>query len=83
MRTGDFFMTLQLIFMGKPTREDVKFAVIMSLIATFFVSFVIVVVNLGFTSRFMLVWMRSWGIAFVLVTLAILFLAPEVRKRMK
>jgi hypothetical protein len=69
--------------MGKPTREDVKFAVIMSLIATFFVSFVIVVVNLGFTSRFMLVWMRSWGIAFVLVTLAILFLAPEVRKRMK
>jgi len=69
--------------MAKPTREDIKFAVIMSFIATFFVSFVIVVVNLGFKPRFMLVWMRSWAIAFALVTLAILFLAPEIRKRIK
>ncbi|WP_343605818.1 DUF2798 domain-containing protein [Fluviicola sp.] len=55
----------------------------MSFIATFFVSFVIVMVNLGFKPNFMLVWMRSWGIAFVLVTMAILFLAPQVRKRIK
>lgn len=69
--------------MGKPNKQDVKFATVMSFIATFFVSFVIVVVNLGFKPNFMLVWMRSWGIAFVLVTLAILFLAPQVKKRIK
>jgi hypothetical protein len=66
--------------MTKPTVKDVKFALLMSFIATFFISFVIVAVNLGFKPRFMLVWMRSWGIAFVLVTLAILYLAPVVRK---
>jgi tellurite resistance protein TehA-like permease len=69
--------------MGKPNKQEVKFAIVMSFIATFFVSFVIVVVNLGFKPNFMLVWMRSWGIAFALVALAILFLAPQVRKRIK
>lgn len=69
--------------MSKPSKTDVKFAVIMSFIATFFVSFVIVVVNLDLKPNFMLVWMRSWAIAFILVTLAILFLAPQVRKRLK
>ena len=69
--------------MGKPNKQEIKFAIVMSFIATFFISFVLVVVNLGFKPNFMLVWMRSWGIAFALVTLAILFLAPEVRKRIK
>lgn len=67
----------------KPSRFEVKFAVTMSFIATFFVSGVIVLVNLGLKPNFMVVWMRSWAIAFVLVALAILFLAPEIRKRIK
>ena len=69
--------------MHKPSKKEVKFALLMSLIATFFVSFVIVIVNLGFSkgvSIFFIVWLRSWLIAFVLVTLAILYLAPLVRK---
>lgn len=65
---------------NRPSRQDVKFALLMSFVATFFVSFVIVVVNLGFKPNFMIVWMRSWFIAFALVTLAILYLAPQVRK---
>ncbi len=63
-----------------PTKEDIKFAFTMSFITTFFVSLVIVSVNLGFTERFFLVWMRSWLIAFVMVVLAILFVAPLVRQ---
>ena len=65
-----------------PSKKEWKFAAVMSFIATFFVSFVIVSVNLGFKPQFFLVWMRSWAIAFVMVTLAILFLAPEIRKRL-
>ncbi len=66
--------------MRKPNKEEIKFAFTMSFITTFFVSLVIVSVNLGFTERFFLVWMRSWLIAFVMVVLAILFVAPLVRQ---
>lgn len=66
--------------MKRPTAFEIKFAFTMSFITTFFVSLVIVSVNLGFTNRFLLVWMRSWLIAFVMVVLAILFIAPIVRQ---
>jgi hypothetical protein len=36
-------------------------------------------VNVGFTEKFFLVWMRSWLIAFVLVGLSILYVAPIIR----
>jgi hypothetical protein len=47
---------------------------------TFFVTFVLVAVNLGFTERFLFVWMRSWAIAAGMVALSILFVAPKIRK---
>jgi hypothetical protein len=62
-----------------PTRNELKFASLMSLVTTFFVTFVIVMVNVGFTEKFFLVWMRSWLIAFVLVGLSILYIAPVIR----
>ncbi len=64
----------------KPTIQQLKFAVAMSLITTFFVTFVIVSVNIGFPDKFIFVWMRSWFIAFVLVGLSILFVAPLIQK---
>jgi hypothetical protein len=60
--------------------KNLKFALLMSSITTLFVSLVLVVVNLGFTDDFIKVWLRTWLIAFVLVTLSILFLAPVLRK---
>lgn len=65
-----------------PARNDVKFAALMSFITTFLVSLVIVSVNLGLVlgwRRFLFVWMRSWVIAFAMVFVAILFLAPRIR----
>ncbi len=63
-----------------PTRNELKFASLMSLVTTFFVTFVIVMVNVGFTEKFFFVWMRSWLIAFVLVGLSILYVAPIIRE---
>lgn len=65
--------------MPLPSKKELKFASLMSVITTFFVTFVLVSVNLGFTDAFFFVWMRSWLLAFVLVALAILFVAPRVR----
>ena len=64
---------------NKPTRNELKFASLMSLVTTFFVTFVIVLVNVGFTEKFFLIWMRSWLIAFLLVGLSILYIAPIIR----
>lgn len=56
------------------------FAIIMGLIATCIISFTLVAVNLGFTNRFLLVWLRSWGIAYLVVIPLLLFLAPQVHR---
>jgi hypothetical protein len=66
--------------MAKPNIFELKFATLMSLITTFFVTLVVVLVNMGYKEGFFFVWMRSWFIAFVLVGLSILFVAPEIRK---
>ncbi len=68
--------------MKKPTKREIKFATIMSSITTFFVTFVVVFVNIGFSDKFIFIWMRSWFIAFVLVGLSILFVAPQIQKHL-
>jgi Protein of unknown function (DUF2798) len=60
--------------------KEIKFAATMSLVTTFFVTLVLVSVNLGFTKTFIVVWLRSWLIAFIMVGLSILFVAPVIRK---
>jgi hypothetical protein len=64
----------------KINKLDLQFALLMSSVTTFFVTFVLVAVNLGFTERFLFVWMRSWAIAAAMVALSILFVAPKIRK---
>ena len=62
-----------------PSSKDIKFSSLMSLVTTFFVTFVLVSINVGYNELFFFIWMRSWLIAFVLVGLAILYLAPVIR----
>jgi Protein of unknown function (DUF2798) len=64
----------------RKSNKDIKFAIIMSFVTTFFVTFVLVSVNIGFTERFISIWLRSWFIAFVLVGLSILYVAPVIRE---
>lgn len=47
---------------------------------TFFVNLVIVSINVGFNKNFLPIWLRTWGIAFFLVGLSILYFAPVLRK---
>jgi hypothetical protein len=63
-----------------PTALELKFAVWMSLITTCFVTFVLITVNSGIHEKFLYLWLRSWFIAFVLVALSILFVAPKIKK---
>ena len=61
-------------------KKRIVFAIIMGLIATCIISFTLVAVNLGFTDRFFLVWLRSWGLAYMVVIPLLLFLAPQVHR---
>lgn len=60
--------------------DSFKFAVVMSAVTTFFVTLVLILVNYGFVKGFFFIWMRSWFIACTMVTMAILYLAPLIRR---
>jgi Protein of unknown function (DUF2798) len=66
--------------MSKPSLPEIKFASLMSFVTTLAVTLVLVSVNYGWHSGFLTVWLRSWLIAFVLVGLSILYVAPVLRK---
>jgi hypothetical protein len=61
-------------------KEKILFACLMSLITTLLISFTLVSINVGFTERFLFTWLRSWGIAFIIAALSILFIAPVIAK---
>ena len=64
-------------------KARIKFAFVMSLTVTCYISFTLVAVNLGFRDKFVMVWLRSWLIAFIIAFLSLLFVAPIVRKLLK
>jgi hypothetical protein len=61
-------------------KQRLVFALIMSTITAGVISFTLVSINVGFGERFFIVWFRSWGIAFTIATLSILFLGPQVQR---
>lgn len=60
-------------------KQRIAFAVIMGFINTCIISFTLVTVNVGFTERFLEIWLRSWAIAFCIVIPGILFFGPRVQ----
>lgn len=52
-------------------KKKVAFAFIMAVFTTGIVTFAAISVNLGFTSVFMKVWLKSWGISYIVAIPAI------------
>lgn len=52
----------------------------MSAVTTLVISFTLVSLNIGFSERFLPIWLRSWGIAFIIATFSILFVGPQVQR---
>lgn len=61
-------------------KQRIVFALFMSTITAGVISFTLVSLNVGFSERFMPIWLRSWGIAFLIATLSILFVGPQVQR---
>ncbi len=61
-------------------KNKIVFALIMGIVTTGIISFTLISVNIGFTERFLKIWLRSWGMAYLVVIPAILIVGPLIQK---
>jgi hypothetical protein len=60
-------------------KNRIAFALLMGIITTGLTTFALIYLNLGFGSAFVKVWMRSWGLAYLIVIPIILAVGPRLR----
>ena len=65
--------------MDTQLRRRIAFALTMGIVTTGIISFTIVSLNLGFTDKFALQWLRSWATAYAIVIPNILLIGPRVQ----
>lgn len=56
------------------------FSMVMGALMIFVMTFVITLVNVGWSAQFLVTWMKAFGIAYVVGVPVIFFLAPVARK---
>ena len=61
-------------------KNKIAFALIMGIVTTGIISFTLISINIGFSDRFLSIWLKSWGVAYLVVIPAILLIAPLVQK---
>jgi Protein of unknown function (DUF2798) len=61
-------------------KNKIAFALIMGIITKGIISFTLISINIGFGERFFQTWLRSWGMAYLVVIPAILTLGPQIQK---
>ncbi|GGN00209.1 hypothetical protein GCM10010967_37990 [Dyadobacter beijingensis] len=61
-------------------RERITFAMIMGIITTGIISFTLISVNIGFVANFLVIWLKSWSMSYLIVIPAILLIGPRVQK---
>ncbi|NCT10420.1 MAG: DUF2798 domain-containing protein [Flavobacteriia bacterium] len=61
--------------------KEFKISIITALIVTSYMTFIIIVVNIGFVYNFLFIWLRSWFIAFVIATPSIHVVAPYIKEK--
>jgi len=60
-------------------KRKIAFALSMGVVTTGIISFTLLALNLGFSRDFALVWLRSWGLAYLIVIPAILLIGPRLQ----
>lgn len=60
-------------------KRKIAFALLMGILTTGLISFTLLALNVGFSKGFVLIWLRSWGIAYLIVIPAILLIGPRLQ----
>jgi hypothetical protein len=61
-------------------KQRIAAAFIMGIISTGIISFTLISVNVGFTENFLARWIKSWGMAYIIIVPVILFVGPKVQQ---
>jgi len=61
-------------------KQKIAFAMIMGIITTGIISFTLISLNIGFVTNFLVIWLKSWSMAYFLVIPVILLVGPRVQK---
>nr|WP_295929809.1 DUF2798 domain-containing protein [uncultured Dyadobacter sp.] len=61
-------------------RQKIAFAMIMGIVTTGIISFTLISVNIGFVANFLVIWLKSWSMAYLMVIPVILLVGPKVQK---
>ncbi|MCF0070289.1 DUF2798 domain-containing protein [Dyadobacter sp. CY261] len=61
-------------------RQKIAFAMIMGIITTGIISFTLISLNIGFVANFLVIWLKSWSMSYLIVIPAILLIGPKVQK---
>jgi uncharacterized protein YaaW (UPF0174 family) len=61
-------------------KQKLAFALLMGIVTTGIISFTLISVNIGFNERFLAIWCRAWGTAYMVVIPAILLIGPLVQR---
>ncbi len=67
--------------MSTQMKRKIAFAVTMGIMTTGLISFVLIALNVGFSDRFALLWLRSWALAYAIALPAILMIGPRLQAR--
>lgn len=60
-------------------KQKIAFALIMGVVTTGIISFTLISINIGFSERFLSIWLRSWATAYLVVIPCILLIGPKVQ----
>ncbi|OJV13458.1 MAG: hypothetical protein BGO21_15890 [Dyadobacter sp. 50-39] len=66
--------------MKSDMRQKIAFAMIMGVITTGIISFALISLNIGFVANFLVIWLKSWSMSYLIVIPAILLIGPKVQK---
>jgi hypothetical protein len=61
-------------------KHKLIFALLMGIMTTAIISFTVIAINIGFGDHFLAIWLKSWGLAYLVVIPCILFIGPLVEK---
>jgi integral membrane sensor domain MASE1 len=61
-------------------KNKIVFALMMGIVTTGIISFTLISVNIGYTERFVKIWLKSWAMAYLVVIPAILIVGPQIQK---
>ena len=67
--------------MNTALKRKLALALSMGVVTTGIISFALLALNLGFPRGFVSLWLRSWGIGYLIVIPAILLIGPRLQAR--